>query len=73
LSARQSIGYKELLPVLSGQASLEDAVEQIKQATRRYAKRQRTWFRRDKRIHWLDGASMDENVLTTPCNPIKRS
>jgi tRNA dimethylallyltransferase len=53
LNAAQAIGYKELLPVLTGDIDLEVAVEQIKQATRRYAKRQRTWFKRDKRINWI--------------------
>lgn len=53
-TAAQAIGYKELREVLLGTQSLEAAVEQIKQATRRYAKRQLTWFKRDERIHWLD-------------------
>lgn len=54
LTAQQAIGYKELLAVVSGQAKLETAVAQIQQATRNYAKRQLSWFKRDKRIFWLD-------------------
>ncbi|MBR1723458.1 MAG: tRNA (adenosine(37)-N6)-dimethylallyltransferase MiaA [Ruminococcus sp.] len=45
-TARQAIGYKELLPYLRGEAGLEECVERIKLGTRRYAKRQLTWFRR---------------------------
>lgn len=54
LTARQAIGYKELIDVLEGHAKLDDAVELIKRRSRRYAKRQLTWFRRDRRITWLD-------------------
>lgn len=45
-TARQAIGYKELLPYLKGEAELDECVERIKLGTRRYAKRQLTWFRR---------------------------
>lgn len=61
LTARQAIGYKELLPVLLEEQLLDRAVKQIQQATRHYAKRQITWFRRDPRILWLDARiSFDE-------------
>lgn len=53
ITAPQAIGYKEIVAYLDGQCSLEEAADQIKMATRRYAKRQGTWFRKDKRIHWL--------------------
>ena len=49
----QGLGYKELWPVLTGEASLPDAVSLLKLRTRHYAKRQLTWFKRDERIHWL--------------------
>jgi tRNA dimethylallyltransferase len=52
-TAAQAIGYKELFPYLRGEISLEEAAEAIKRETRRYAKRQLTWFRRDERIRWL--------------------
>ena len=47
-TAMQAIGYKEMVPVLSGDMAAEDAAAQIKLRSRQYAKRQRTWFRRDK-------------------------
>ena len=51
--AVQAIGHKELFGFLEGTCSLEQATEHLKQQTRRYAKRQLTWFRKDERIHWL--------------------
>lgn len=53
-TASQAIGYKELFGYLEGTASLETAVETLKQSTRRYAKRQLTWFRRNPDIHWIN-------------------
>lgn len=53
-TALQAIGYKELKPYLDGSLSLEGAVENLKRATRRYAKRQLTWFRRNGDIRWLN-------------------
>ncbi|MBO4229411.1 MAG: tRNA (adenosine(37)-N6)-dimethylallyltransferase MiaA [Clostridia bacterium] len=52
-TASQAIGYKELIAYLEGKGTLEDAVEQIRTATRQYAKRQMTWFRRNPSIHWI--------------------
>lgn len=52
-TAMQAIGYKELVPVLLGSMPLAEAVAQIKQRSRRYAKRQLTWFRRNPDIRWL--------------------
>lgn len=49
----QAIGLKELYPYFAGECSLADAVEKIQMESRRYAKRQLTWFRRDERVHWL--------------------
>lgn len=49
----QAIGYKELAPYFSGELTLEEAVENLKRETRRYAKRQLTWFKRDERVKWL--------------------
>lgn len=54
LTAAQAIGYKELVPVIEQGAPLDEAVAAIKQASRRYAKRQLTWFRADPRVHWID-------------------
>jgi tRNA dimethylallyltransferase len=50
----RSLGYKEITSYLTGELSLEQAVELLKRNTRRFAKRQLTWFRRDERIKWLD-------------------
>lgn len=52
-TAKQAIGYKQIFQYLNGEISFEDAVEKIKMESRRYAKRQLTWFRRDKRIDWI--------------------
>lgn len=49
----QAIGYKELFPYFDGECTLEEAVENIKRETRRYAKRQLTWFRREENTVWL--------------------
>lgn len=49
----QAIGYKELAPYFCGEISLDEAIENLKRETRRYAKRQLTWFRRDDRVQWL--------------------
>ena len=48
-----AIGYKELKPYLDGEMTLEQAVENLKQVTRNYAKRQMTWFKKDSYIHWI--------------------
>ena len=53
LNALQAVGYRELFDYFDGKISLTEAVEQIKMNTRRYAKRQLTWFRRDKGIQWV--------------------
>ena len=49
----QAIGYKEFLPVLRGERALCDAAAEVRQSSRRYAKRQLTWFRRNQAIHWI--------------------
>ena len=53
-TARQAIGYKEILEALEGSCSMEEARETIKTRTRRYAKRQLSWFRNDGRVRWID-------------------
>ena len=59
-TAMQAIGYKEFLPVLRGERGLCDAAAEVCQSSRRYAKRQLTWFRRNPNMHWIvreeDGA-----------------
>ena len=56
-TAMQAIGYKEFVDYLQGRSSLEDATALVQQASRHYAKRQLTWFRRNQNIHWLRRAA----------------
>ena len=69
----QAIGYKELLPYFEGRVSLEEAVESLKQETRRLAKRQLTWFNRDSDIHWIEPDLLEagESVFGAVCAVIK--
>ena len=60
LPAMQAIGYAQLFAYLAGEASLDAAVEAIKRATRQFAKRQLTWFRRDERVRWFDCEHYEE-------------
>ena len=53
----QTVGYSELFHYLDDTCTLEEAVDKIKQHSRNYAKRQLTWFRKDKDFHWLDAAA----------------
>jgi len=52
-TALQAIGYKEFVAALKGQCTIEEAADEVRKASRHYAKRQLTWFRRNKQIHWL--------------------
>ena len=64
--ALRSFGYKELIAYLDGACTYLEAISQLKQNTRRFAKRQLTWFRKDTRIEWLDRESTPdiiENIL----------
>ena len=54
ITAPQAIGYKEVVAALDGVITMQEARETVKAATRRYAKRQRTWFGRDGRVRWID-------------------
>lgn len=73
--ALQSFGYKELIAYLDGNCTYTEAVAQLKQNTRRFAKRQLTWFRKDTRIAWVDRASTPDVVtclltLATECGTL---
>ncbi len=72
-TAAQAIGYKELKPYFDGKATLEECVEHLKQATRHYAKRQLTWFRKDKRINWInvDKSTSSEEIIEIAENFVK--
>jgi len=63
IQSMQGIGYKEILYYLEGRITLAEAVDMIKQGSRNYAKRQLTWFRRDKRCIFLDKDSMSDNEI----------
>ena len=65
-TAMQAIGYKEFLSALEGQISIEEAADRVRQSSRRYAKRQLTWFRRNPGIHWLRRRPVDssEEILS---------
>src|SRR5205807_10223033 len=58
-TASRALGYQQVLRYLAGECTEEQAKADTVQATRRFVRRQRSWFRRDPRIHWLDGADPD--------------
>lgn len=64
LNALQTVGYKELFAYFDGLYSLEEAVNEIKKNTRRFAKRQGTWFRRDPEITWFDHKTDLDEILS---------
>lgn len=70
----KAIGYKELAPYFNNEKSLEECIEKLKQSTRHYAKRQITWFKRDKDINWLyaDTFSSYEEMLGEAVNIIEK-
>ena len=59
LNALQTVGYRELFDFLEGKTSLDFAVEEIKKNTRHFAKRQYTWFHKNKDIHWFEISQLD--------------
>lgn len=64
-TAMQGLGYKEVVEYLEGKTSKEEMIDKIKMETRRYAKRQLTWFRRYNNIHWLNGLeNVQDNINT---------
>ncbi|EKQ54408.1 MULTISPECIES: tRNA (adenosine(37)-N6)-dimethylallyltransferase MiaA [unclassified Clostridium] len=72
IQSMQGIGYKEILYYLEGKISLNEAIDMIKQGSRNYAKRQLTWFRRDKRCIFLDKDIMNEDeILEKVINDIR--
>lgn len=63
-TSKQAIGYKEFKPYFDGEATLEEVIESLKRETRRYAKRQLTWFRRNPDINWIDISELsNEEIL----------
>lgn len=68
-----AIGYKEFIPYFKGEETLENCIENVKQESRRYAKRQLTWFRRDDRVNWIYPDSFEENVEYSRTKVIKKA
>ena len=62
-TAMQAIGYKEIVEYLENKISKQEAIEKIKQESRRYAKRQMTWFKRTENIKWIDGLDNMQNNI----------
>ena len=64
-TAMQAIGYKEFVAALNGECTVEEAADQVRMFSRRYGKRQLTWFRRNKDIHWIfrDAGTAGEEIL----------
>ena len=66
-TASQAIGCKELKPFIDGEKSLDECVEKLKQETRRYAKRQITWFKRNKEINWYYPDEQNYDIIVNSC------
>ena len=69
LTALSGIGYKEFFDYFEGKKGIDEVIEEIKQGTRRYAKRQLSWFRRNDKIHWL---KPDSDMVENAINIIKQ-
>lgn len=74
-TASAAIGYKEVVPYILGKCSKQEAIDALKQATRRYAKRQLTWFRRDENIKWIyvDDFNDFEDIVNAGAEIIDKS
>jgi tRNA dimethylallyltransferase len=64
LNALQTVGYRELFSFLDGEIPLEFAIEEIKKNTRRFSKRQITWFKRTENAAWFDYLSNTDNIIS---------
>lgn len=68
-TALQALGYKEIVQHLEGKESLGDAIERLKRDTRRYAKRQLSWFRRNEQMHWFNRSNEpDDQIIQKICS-----
>ena len=65
LNALQTVGYRELFDYFDRKTTLEFAIEQIKMNTRRFAKRQITWFKRTENVSWFDYMTVRKEIITT--------
>ncbi len=68
----QGLGYKEIIRYLNNELSLEEAVYILKRDTRHFAKRQLTWFRREREVIWLDKEKNDSNILDLCLSELKK-
>ncbi|MES2376139.1 MAG: tRNA (adenosine(37)-N6)-dimethylallyltransferase MiaA [Bacteroidota bacterium] len=71
LNALNTVGYRELFDYFDGKTDLTRAIELIKQNTRHFAKRQMTWFRKDKTIHWLHPDDIKPEIITGLLNKVQ--
>lgn len=69
LNALQTVGYKEIFSFLKGEITMQAAVDKIKQNTRQYAKRQLTWFRKDKAYQWYHPAQVSQLIKALENKP----
>jgi tRNA dimethylallyltransferase len=75
-TASRALGYQQVLRYLAGQCTLTEARDETVQATRRFVRRQRSWFRRDPAVVWLDGASptlVDDALAVCAAAPVARN
>ena len=74
-TAMQAIGYKEFVAALHGQGTIEEAADEVRKSSRHYAKRQLTWFRRNKNMHWLtrDTGAGPEEIIQKARQVIRES
>jgi tRNA dimethylallyltransferase len=63
ITASRALGYRQLLRHLDGEGTLDDARAETIKATKRFARRQESWFRRDPRVHWLDATAPEDDLL----------
>lgn len=71
LNALQTVGYRELFDYFEGKTSLDFAIDEIKKNTRRFAKRQLTWFKRTENVNWFDYSSDRKEIISTIESSIK--
>jgi tRNA dimethylallyltransferase len=69
----ESLGYKQALQMLQGRITVQQALESTQQETRRYAKRQRTWFRKEQDVRWIEGFGNDPRVQAEALAIVQRA
>jgi tRNA dimethylallyltransferase len=69
----ESLGYKQALQILQGRITVQQALESTQQETRRYAKRQRTWFRKEHGVQWIEGFGDDPRVQAEALAMLQRA